>query len=72
MADSLTQARAAFIALYAQDVAANPDCYQSNVRANPCRTAENLIDGLTVAEIRQFTNDLRQEMRQVKQLTGRS
>lgn len=72
MADSLTQARAAFIALYAQDVAANPDCYRVEVRANPCRTAENLINGLTLAKVRQFTNDLRREMRRVKQLTGRS
>jgi hypothetical protein len=53
-------------------VAAFPDCYQAEVRANPRQTAENLINGLTLAEIRQFTSDLRQEMRQVKQLTGRS
>ena len=72
MPDSLTQTRAAFIALYAQDVAANPDCYRAEVCANPRQTAENLIDGLTLAEVRQFTNDLRREMRQVKQLTGRS
>ena len=72
MADPLTQARAVYIALYAQDVAANPDCYRAEVCANPRQTAENLIDGLTLAEVRQFTNDLRREMRQVKQLTGRS
>lgn len=72
MPDSLTQARAAFIALHAQDVAANPDCYKADVCASPRQHAEHLIDGLTLAEVRQFTNDLRQEMRQVKQLTGRS
>lgn len=72
MPEPLAQARADFIALYAQDVAANPDCYRAEVCANPRQTAENLIDGLTLAEVRQFTNDLRREMRQVKQLTGRS
>ncbi len=72
MPEPLAQARAAFIALYAQDVAANPDCYRADVCANPHQTAENLIDGLTLAEVRQFTRDLRQEMRQVRQLTGRS
>lgn len=72
MPEPLAQARAAFISLYAQDVAANPDCYRAEVCANPRQTAENLIDGLTLAEVRQFTNDLRQEMRRVKQLTGRS
>ena len=72
MPDSLTQARAAFIALYAQDVAANPDCYKADVCANPGQHAEQLIDGLTLAGIRQLARDLRQEMRQVKQLTERS
>lgn len=72
MPEPLAQARAAFIALYAQDVDTNPDCYRAEVCANPRQTAENLIDGLTLAEVRQFTNDLRREMRQVKQLTGRS
>jgi hypothetical protein len=72
MPDPLTQARAAYIALYAQDVAANPECYKAGVCANPRQHAEHLIDGLTLADTRQLTRDLRQEMRQVKQLTGRS
>ncbi len=72
MPDSLTQARAAFIALYAQDVAAFPECYRAEVCANPRQHAEQLIDGLTLAGIRQLARDLRQEMRQVKQPTGRS
>lgn len=71
MPDSLTQTRAAFIALYAQDVAASPDCYRAEVCAKPHQHAEHLIDGLTLAEVRQLTNDLRREMRRVKQLTGR-
>ena len=71
MPEPLAQARAAFIALYAQDVAANPDCYRAEVCANPRQHAEQLIDGLTLAEVRQLTRDLRQEMRQVKQLTER-
>lgn len=65
-------ARLEFIHLFAADVAANPASYKIAARADPYRHAEHLIDGLTLVEIRQFTHDLRREMRRVKQLTGRS
>lgn len=72
MTPALIRARLKFIHLFAADVSANPNSYKIAVRTDPYRHAEQIIAGLALNEVRRHIRELQAEMRQVKQLTGRS
>ena len=61
----LTQAQRAYVALYVQDVQAHPAAYKADVRADPAAYATRIVDGLDDVDVRQFTRDLRAEMKQI-------
>lgn len=64
----LTAAQRAYVELFEQDVRAHPAAYKASVQADPAAYATQLVEGLDDADVRQFTRDLRQEMRQVSRL----
>lgn len=60
------QAVEEYINLFARDVRNNPSAYKESVRANPERAAKRVIDGLTYAEVRRLTRELRAEIKMLK------
>jgi hypothetical protein len=66
----LSPAQRAYVALFEQDVRSQPEAYKASVRADPAGYARQLVEGLDDADVRQFTRDLRSEMKKVARLTG--
>ena len=64
----LTAAQRAYVELFEQDVRNHPAAYKASVQADPAAYARQLIEDLDDADVRQFTRDLRQEMRQVSRI----
>ena len=69
--EGLTPAQRAYVVLFEQDVNNHPDAYKAEVRANPGKAAIRTIDGLDDEDVRQFTRDLRDEIKLVER-TSRS
>lgn len=65
MQTALDKARAVFVAEYAEDIRANPSAYKGWVCADPEGSAARLVDGLELADVREFTRSLRAERRAV-------
>lgn len=55
--------------LFVLDVSEYPEAYKPFVRNNPRDVARDMADGMTVAEVRQLTRELRAERRLVAKLT---
>ena len=68
---SLDTAHTEYVRLYVSDVNAHPLTYKERVRHDPAGSAASLINGLTEAEVKQLTRDLRSEMRAVARLAPR-
>lgn len=71
-ASGLTPAQRAYVTLFEQDVRMHPTAYKEMVRADPAAYALQVIGGLDDDDVRQFTRDLRAEMRQVARHAGHS
>jgi len=69
---SLTPAQRAYVSLFEQDVGKHPEAYKETVRTDPAAYALQVIDGLDDEDVRQFTRDLRAEMRLASRHTSHS
>lgn len=63
---SRMQLKSAYIALFVDDVRANPTTYKASVVADPAGAAASVLDGLSRDEVARMLADLRAEIRVVR------
>lgn len=61
--NELLKTQAEYVRLYADDVIAHPTHFKARIVANPIAEAYRLIDGLSLAEVKQLIRDHRDEQR---------